>query len=1097
MRKAKKREIDTLINAVISLYLKLIHLSTVEITKREITIIDNIIQSTFEKEVELQQIQKLIEHPYPIEQAITIIKTNLNFPDKIKLLLNLLVIAHMDNDFSVFERQDILEIVELLQVDIRLYDQMIEIIEGNTKYLDIPLSKFTKQINQIHFCNYLLFGDEENCDIKFRLDKHNHFALLILIIEGFVFVGCFHSEQFKLNRTVMTPNRLYKIDSDEVIQSITETNEPDFYLAFNDIMKLYSNKKKHIQQVIKYSKQVFGFDIYQDHNRIRIQKNKGDISINGIQLNQQTRYELALNDSIIINQVLEFNSLDILTEKLSFREEKSLHTLYLEPFENFFQISEKLTKRSIIKLNKNFDNFKIEPVDSTIPVLVNHEKLTKAIPFELNQDIISINKINFKINRYFDLIKIDFEINQLSVYNLKHIFRDDSKIALNEINFNVQKSEILAVMGPSGSGKTTLLKCLIGEILPTEANVEIDGYDLYENFSKFQKHLSYVPQDDLLFNNLTVFDNLYYCAKLRLPHIRQKEILIKRIDNILHQIGLFDKKNMVVGSVEDKRLSGGERKRLNVALELLSDPLIVVLDEPISGLSSKDSERIIEMLIELKEQGKMIIATIHQPNPDIFQQFDKLLLIDQQGTEVYFGSTNSVFSYFDDELTEITFGKRNILRKRELKMAEYMFDIMQYPLLDEYGKPVYKKSVNQIGAKEEQRKYPPDYWKAKYKKYQLLELITKSEYENTDSDNKDDKKNLFKQNYNLYDNATQLYYLFIRNLKNKFMNRTNLFVTFLAAPLLSLIISYILRFSYPGQEYTFAENVNISIFIFISVIVFIFLGLSNSLDEIISEKRIILREKKLNVKSIYFLLAKNFTLPIFALIQSILYYLIASLILQLRGSFFIYVGYQLLSAFIGYSLGLLASSLIKDKKAVINILPLALIPQIIFGGAVIKFEEMNKQVKINPESVIPEFIQLIPSRWLFEGLFTAQAKLNSYSHMMAINNKKMNKIRKELQNKHITRKNFRKEKEKIDQRKTYLLTHYNKQNYINEDIHLAVNMIDGKFYNQKKNFFLSSYKLFLGREFRTYYLNIYIILFYGILINLLTYISIKFYFKHK
>jgi ABC-type multidrug transport system ATPase subunit len=1095
MRKDKKVELDNLINSVISLYLNLIRLSAAEITKREIDIVDNIIQSTFEKEVGLPQIQKLIENPYPLEQSVKIIQNELLYSDKIKLLMNLLVIAHMDNDFSVLERHDMLEIVELLQVDIRLYDQMVDLIDGSASSMEIPLKFFAGSSKSVYFYNYLLFGEESHCDVMFRTPQKHPFILLALIIEDFVFLGSFLSDFFQINDEIIATNRLYKFNKEDILSLISMNT--DFEIAHKELMKLYQNKRQHEHQVIKYSKQMFGFHILQDHSRIRIQVNKGNVALNKVPLNQQTRYELAINDSIVINEALEFTSLDILTEKLSFREEKTLNVLYIEPFEDFFRLRETQTERSLIKLSKTDNDYTIFILNKTASVFLNYEPVQVSQKFILNQDVLSINKINFKINRYFDLIKIDFEISKLQVNHLRHIFRDDHKVALNDIHFSVRKSEILAVMGPSGSGKTTLLKCLIGEILPSQAQIEIDGYDFYENFSKFQKHLAYVPQDDLLFDHLSVYDNLYYCGRLRLPHLRQKDILAQRIDNILNQIGLADKKKMVVGSVDEKKLSGGERKRLNIALELLSDPLIVVLDEPISGLSSKDSEKIIEILTDLKEQGKMIIATIHQPNPDIFQQFDHLLLIDQQGTQVYFGKTNGIFHYFDDELAEITYGKHNLLRKKELKMAEFMFDIMQYPLLDNFGKAVYKKSNFPLRALEEQRKYPPDYWKAKYKKTQLLEMITKQVYATSSPPKRDDKKKLIRNTLSFRDHLAQIYYLFMRNWKNKLMNKSNIYVTFLAAPILSFFISFVLRYSEVDAAYQFSKNVNISIFIFISIIVFIFLGLSNSIDEIITEKRIIVREKKLNIKSAYFLLAKNLTLPVFALIQSILYYLIASFILDLQGTFVIYVVYLFFSAFIGYSLGLLASSLIKDKKALINILPIVLIPQIIFAGAVIKFEEMNKRAQINPESVIPEMVQIIPSRWLFEGLFTAQAKLNLYTRRLSHYNEQQKKLQSARNNGSISREDFTLQKRKIDSKKAVLLRDQKREKYINEEISFAVDMIDGKFYNQPKNYFLSSKKILFGKTLNTYNVNLIVIFFYGFLINLLTYISIKFFFKQK
>jgi len=290
---------------------------------------------------------------------------------------------------------------------------------------------------------------------------------------------------------------------------------------------------------------------------------------------------------------------------------------------------------------------------------------------------------------------------------------------------------------------------------------------------------------------------------LRLPQIKNTDVIKKRIDNILVQIGLYEKRNLIVGNVMDKKLSGGERKRLNIALELLSDPIIIILDEPTSGLSSKDSERIIEMLTDLKEQGKIIIASIHQPNPDIFQQFDKILLIDKNGTQVFFGNTEEVFDYFDDELKELIYGMPNLLRKKELRMAEYLFDILQYPLLDSSGNLIYKKDKPDSGVNEEQRKYPPEYWKTKFKKYQLLQIISKQANEQA---KKEERKqfDFSHTRLSIKENIYQIYYLFIRNLKNKLKNRTNLYVTFLASPILALLISFILKYSEQDVSYSFA-----------------------------------------------------------------------------------------------------------------------------------------------------------------------------------------------------------------------------------------------------------------------------------------------------
>jgi len=141
----------------------------------------------------------------------------------------------------------------------------------------------------------------------------------------------------------------------------------------------------------------------------------------------------------------------------------------------------------------------------------------------------------------------------------------------------------------------------------------------------------------------------------------------------------------------------------------------------------------------------------------------------------------------------------------------------------------------------------------------------------------------------------------------------------------------------------------------------------------------------------------------------VIYFAISSVILEISGVFFVYVGYLILSAVIGFSLGLLASALIKDIKAMINILPIVLIPQMIFAGAVIEFEKMNRVAKVNPESVIPEFCHIMPSRWLFEGLFTAQAKLNFYKRKLGNLNNRENVLYQQKSDKEISISEFNQE----------------------------------------------------------------------------------------
>ncbi len=195
-------------------------------------------------------------------------------------------------------------------------------------------------------------------------------------------------------------------------------------------------------------------------------------------------------------------------------------------------------------------------------------------------------------------------------------------------------------MGPAGAGKTTLLKALNGYTRPVEGSVLFNGYNLYHYYDRFRQQMGYVPQDDIVHPQLTVRQALYFSARLR-TDLTAAEI-DARTEKVLRDLGIPDKIDTVIGSPERKTLSGGQRKRVNIALELITDTPLLFLDEPTSGLSSYDAESVVDLLKDLSKSGKTVITTIHQPSLKVYKQFDDLLMVsrdkgDKPGALVYFG----------------------------------------------------------------------------------------------------------------------------------------------------------------------------------------------------------------------------------------------------------------------------------------------------------------------------------------------------------------------------------------------------------------------------------------------------------------------------
>ncbi|HER08327.1 MAG TPA: ATP-binding cassette domain-containing protein, partial [Bacteroides sp.] len=235
--------------------------------------------------------------------------------------------------------------------------------------------------------------------------------------------------------------------------------------------------------------------------------------------------------------------------------------------------------------------------------------------------------------------KIVFEASHLT-YRFK-----SGAIGLHDVGFTERSGRLVGIMGASGAGKTTLLNVLNGTSQPTRGEVRINGINIYSGDPDIEGIIGYVSQDDLLIEELSVYQNLYYNAKLCFDNYSEVQ-LMETVHRVLSNLGLFEIRDIQVGTPLNKKISGGQRKRLNIALELIREPAVLFLDEPTSGLSSRDSENILDLLKELSFKGKLVFVVIHQPSSDIFKMFDRLLIMDKGGYLIYNGNPIDSIMYF-------------------------------------------------------------------------------------------------------------------------------------------------------------------------------------------------------------------------------------------------------------------------------------------------------------------------------------------------------------------------------------------------------------------------------------------------------------------
>lgn len=586
-------------------------------------------------------------------------------------------------------------------------------------------------------------------------------------------------------------------------------------------------------------------------------------------------------------------------------------------------------------------------------------------------------------------------IRTLDVRDLSCRFRNGDT-ALDNLSLAVERGEMVCVMGASGCGKSTLLRALSGQFQPVQGEVLLNDRSLYPNLEPLLQYITYIPQYDAFDEQLTIEENLKFAAALRAPHLSPRE-RTRRIDSKLAELGLNERRREVVGSSSQKFLSGGERKRLNIGLDMVSTSDVYLFDEPTSGLSSKDSEHVIE-IIRGMAHNKIVLVTIHQPTSKIFQMFQKALLLDRGGKLVFFGTPTEMLSYFAEAEHEQLFGTElGGCSACGTTRPEFVFDVLETPLRDLGGELIYEE--NNRGQLVPARRFSPEYWRDKFEAYRLMKEVQQPASSRTPVAGGMDRRRTIPQNtpgtepLRWHDELGQFLVLLQRSFISKLRNRANLLTTLVEAPLLAFLIGSVLRYS-EGRSYDFASAFHIPTYLFLSLVVAMFLGLTNSVDDIIRDRPVLLRERNLNVRLGYYVTAKALTLGLFAAAQCALFTVIGDRMLSIRGFYGVEFAAMFLTAFSGLAIGLLISSLAKEGKTAVNIIPVVLIPQIILGGALIKYEEMNRNLDfihaihewfnrypktaMEPESSlqVPLICEFMPMRWSYEGLVFAQAKLN-------------------------------------------------------------------------------------------------------------------------
>ncbi len=543
--------------------------------------------------------------------------------------------------------------------------------------------------------------------------------------------------------------------------------------------------------------------------------------------------------------------------------------------------------------------------------------------------------------------KIVFEVQDLQ-YKFK-----DGKHGLYNINFIEESGHLVGIMGASGSGKSTLLNTLNGTNKPSGGAILVNGVNVHTEHEKAEGLVGHVPQDDLLIEELTVYQNLYYNAKLCFDNYNEEQI-IQAVADTLKNLGLYEIRNIQVGNPLNQKISGGQRKRLNIALELIREPAILFLDEPTSGLSSRDSENIMDLLKELALKGKLIFVVIHQPSSDIFKMFDSLLILDTGGYLIYDGNPIDSIIYFKSRVHHANWNESECHVCGNVN-PEQIFNIIEANVVDEYGNLTHTRKIS------------PKEWVKFYDEF------TKEKERDEET-----PRELPAINFRIPGKLRQFLIFMKRDMLSKLTNTQYLVINFFEAPFLAFLLAFIIKYYDKNDElgYSFFENENIPVYIFMSVIVSIFIGLTVSAEEIIKDRKILKREAFLNLSWSSYLLSKIANLLIISAIQAFTFVMVGNSVIELRDMYWQF-WLVLFSAWASSNiLGLIISDSFKTVVTIYIIIPFLVIPQLVLSGVMVKFERLNPNISSPKE--IPFYGEIITARWGYEALATYQFMENDY-----------------------------------------------------------------------------------------------------------------------
>lgn len=562
-------------------------------------------------------------------------------------------------------------------------------------------------------------------------------------------------------------------------------------------------------------------------------------------------------------------------------------------------------------------------------------------------------------------------IRNIMVRNLtaRHVTKTTPEIY--NISFSLNSGEMMAVMGPSGSGKSSIISALLDKMKIEQGIIHVNGRVCPRGLFSIRRQLGHAPQGDILDGALTVRENLLFYQRLKTWSSRPEETIEGSIDTLLESFGIQHKKNMAVAG--KARLSGGQRRRLNMGMELLNQPELLLLDEPTSGLSSKDSEKVIDQLKTLTAAGTIVIIVIHQPSSVIYKKFDQVLVLNREGEQLFVGPPLEALTFFND-----------VFPDRSMAVTEVECSAC--------------KNTRPEILLDAQEEVSPDFWKTNPPPDPQLELPPPG------------KDKMLSPALTFQEALKQFPLQVKRQMLKKSRDRLNQILTLVIPPVLGILIASVFKYAPDGEPYSIVTNQQYPHFLFLSIITGMFFGLMAGVFEIIKDEPLLQRERLNDISINGYFTAKYLVLALFGMVQCLAFLIPAHWILGVEHMLWVNAGLMALITFIGIAFGLLFSTLTSSVLAAYNFVPLILIPQIILGGGFLPFDRTGDGLYFierhcntlleekcpwqypADKTRAPVIARLLPASWAFEFLVTANYDLHPVGRNQRQRQRELNEI---------------------------------------------------------------------------------------------------------